>query len=107
MNAPEGNPSTRPAIFQKRKIRRVLHNGEWWFVIVDVVVVLADAADPSDYLKKMRKRDPELSELFKGGGQFVPPLALEFDTAGGPQKIQCWNIEGIFRLIQSIPSAKA
>jgi len=41
------------------------------------------------------------------GGQFVPPLALEFATAGGIQKIQCWNTEGIFRLIQSIPSPKA
>ncbi len=36
-----------------------------------------------------------------------PPLALEFVTAGGPQKLQCWNTEGIFRLIQSIPSPKA
>ncbi len=36
-----------------------------------------------------------------------PPLALEFTTAGGPQKLQCWNTEGIFRLIQSIPSPKA
>jgi hypothetical protein len=43
----------------------------------------------------------------KGGGQFVPPLALEFATAGGTQKLQCWNTEGIFRLIQSIPSPKA
>ena len=41
------------------------------------------------------------------GGAIVPPLALEFATAGGPQKLQCWNTEGIFRLIQSIPSPKA
>ena len=43
----------------------------------------------------------------RGGGQLVPPLGLEFDTAGGIQKLQCWNTEGIFRLIQSIPSPKA
>jgi hypothetical protein len=48
-----------------------------------------------------------LNEVFKGGVQFVPPLALEFATAGGPQKVQCWNTEGIFRLIQSVPSPKA
>ncbi len=107
MNKPDGNPETHAALFQKRQIRRMIHNDEWWFAIADVVAVLTDAADPSDYLKKMRKRDPDLSELFKGGGQFVPPLALEFATAGGPQKIQCWNIEGLFRLIQSIPSPKA
>ncbi len=107
MNKPDGNPETHAALFQQRQIRRAIHNDEWWFAIADVVAVLTDAADPADYLKKMRKRDPDLSELFKGGGQFVPPLALEFATAGGPQKIQCWNIEGLFRLIQSIPSPKA
>src|ERR1035437_2320800 len=54
----------------------------------------------------MSKRDPDLSKALQGGGQFVPPLALEFATAGGRQKLQCWNTEGIFRLIQSIPSPK-
>ena len=54
----------------------------------------------------MRKRDPDLGTALQGG-QFVPPLALEFATAGGPQKLQCWNTAGIFRLIQSIPSPKA
>jgi len=39
----------------------------------------------------MRKRDPDLGKALQGGGQFVPPLSLEFATAGGPQKIQCWN----------------
>jgi DNA-damage-inducible protein D len=43
----------------------------------------------------------------KGGGQIVPPLSLPFDTAGGSQKLQCWNVAGILRLIQSIPSPKA
>lgn len=46
---------------------------------------------------------PRLSK----GGQLVPPLALEFDTAGGRQAIQCWSTEGIFRLIESISSPKA
>lgn len=95
------------ARFQKREIRRTMHEGEWWFVITDVIAALTDSADPSEYWKKMRKRDPDLSEAIQGGDQFVPPLALEFATAGGPQKIQCWNTEGVFRLIQSIPSPKA
>ena len=42
-----------------------------------------------------------------GGGQIDPPLGLAFETAGGRQKLQCWNTQGIFRLIQSIPSPKA
>jgi hypothetical protein len=40
-------------------------------------------ADTSDYLKKLRKRAPSIAEVFKGYGQIVPPLALEFETAGG------------------------
>ena len=107
MNEPDGNPEARVALFQKREIRRTMHNNEWWFVITDIIAALTDAADPSDYWKKMRKRDPDLGKALQGGGQFVPPLALEFVTAGGLQKLQCWNTEGIFRLIQSIPSPKA
>jgi len=101
------NPETRIALFQRKAVRRTIHNNEWWFVITDVVAALTDSVDASDYLKKLRKRDPSLGEVFKGGGQIVPPLGLEFDTAGGRQLLQCWNTEGIFRLIQSIPSPKA
>ncbi len=101
------NPEDRIALFQQKEIRRTLHNGEWWFVISDVVAALTDSVDPKQYLKRIRQRDSQLNEFFKGGVQFVPPLALEFTTTGGPQKIQCWNTEGLFRLIQSIPSPKA
>ncbi len=100
-------PERRLALFQRKEIRRVIHGNEWWFVITDIVAVLTDSVDSSDYLKKLRKRDESLSEAFKGGGQLVPPLGLEFETAGGKQLLQCWNTEGIFRLIQSIPSPKA
>lgn len=98
---------TRIALFQKKEIRKTLHQNEWWFVITDVVAALTDSTNPAEYLKKMRLRDPSLAEAFKGGVQLVPLLALEFPTAGGPQKLQCWNTEGIFRLLQSIPSSKA
>lgn len=101
------NVMDKIARFQKREIRRTMHDGEWWLVITDVIAALTDSADPSDYWKKMRNRDPDLSKALKGGGQFVPPLAFEFATAGGPQKLQCWNTEGVFRLIQSIPSPQA
>ena len=97
----------KPALFEGQRIRKTLHEGAWWFVIVDVVAALTSSTNPSGYLRDMRRRDPSLAETFKGGGQFAPPLALEFPTDGGPQKIQCWNTEGIFRLIQSIPSPKA
>jgi hypothetical protein len=98
---------TKIALFQRREIRKAIHENEWWFVIADVVAALTDSANPSGYLKDMRRRDPSLAELFKGGGQIATPLGLPFDTPGGRQLLQCWNTEGIFRLIQSIPSPKA
>jgi len=94
MSDPNRNPETRIALFQRKEVRRAIHNNEWWFVITDVVTVLTDSVDASGYLKKLRKRDPSLGEVFKGGGQIVPPLGLEFDTAGGRQLLQCWNTEG-------------
>ncbi len=102
------NAVIKPALFEGKQIRKTLHEGSWWFVVVDVVFALTDSANPSGYLRDMRRRDPSLAEAFKGGGAICPPpLALAFTTAGGPQKLQCWNTEGIFRLIQSIPSPKA
>jgi DNA-damage-inducible protein D len=96
------NPETRLALFQRKEIRRAIHNKEWWFVITDVIAALTDSLDPQGYLKDMRRRDPELA---KGWGQIATPLSIS--TAGGLQNLNCANTEGIFRLIQSIPSPKA
>ena len=53
----------------------------------------------------MRKRDPFLGGAFKGGGgQIIPPLALPFEAPGGIQRLQCWNTEGLFRLIDLRPT---
>ena len=101
------NPETRIALFQRKEIRKAIHDGEWWFVLTDVVTALTDSSDPAQYLKRMRLRDQQLNMAFKGAVQIVPPLALPFSTAGGSQKLLCWNTEGLFRLIQSIPSLKA
>jgi len=64
----------RIALFQRKEIRRVIHNNEWWFVVTDIIAAVTDSTNPSDYLKKLRKRDAELSKALKGGGQLVPPL---------------------------------
>lgn len=100
------------AIFQKEEIRKQLHGGEWWFVITDVVAALTDTSDPARYVRDLRYRDEGIKELFekgenKGASQISTPLSLPFDTPGGKQKLPCWHTEGIFRLIQSIPSKKA
>lgn len=91
-------------LFESKKIRSTWSEAEekWYFVVTDIVQVLTDTPNPSDYIKKMRKRDEELS---KGWGQFVTPLSI--DTAGGKQKLNCANAQGLLRIIQSIPSPKA
>jgi DNA-damage-inducible protein D len=90
------------AVFRGKEIRRTLHNDEWWFVVEDIVLALIDSTDPKQYIQRMKLRDPELS---KGWVQIVHTLLIE--TPGGKQKMICANTEGIFRIIQSIPSPKA
>ena len=94
--------STKIVVFKGKNIRKTIFKNEWWFVIYDVIAVLTDSKDPSGYIKDMRRRDNELS---KGWGQIATPLWIE--TPGGKQKVNCANTEGIFRIIQSIPSPKA
>ncbi len=91
-------------LFESTQIRTVWNEPEqkWYFVVADVVQVLTETPNPGDYIKKMRKRDEELS---KGWGQIVTPLLV--DTAGGKQKLNCANAQGLLRIIQSIPSPKA
>lgn len=91
-------------LFDEKKVRTIWDDEKekWYFVIVDVVEALTESKDPSDYIKKMKKRDPQLA---KGWGQIVTPLSIQ--TIGGKQKINCADIEGVFRIIQAIPSPKA
>ena len=89
-------------VFEDKKIRRVWQDEQWYFVITDVVQILTDSVQSDGYIKDMRRRDKELS---KGWGQIATPLSIQ--TSGGMQKINCSNLQGIFRIIQSIPSQKA
>src|SRR3989304_4658968 len=93
---------TKIAIFRGRKVRKTIHKGEWWFVIEDVISVLTDSRDSKQYIQRLKQRDEELN---KGWVQIVH--TLEIGTRGGKQKMICADTEGIFRIIQSIPSPKA
>ena len=91
-------------LFQDKIVRSIWDDEkeEWFFSVNDVVQILTDSTNVTDYIKKMRKRDEELSE---GWGQIVTPLYVQ--TAGRKQKTNFANAEGLFRIIQSIPSKKA
>lgn len=91
-------------IFEDKKVRTVWDSEteQWYFCVADVVEVLTDSKNPTDYIKKMKKRDPSLAE---GWGQIVTPLSVQ--TSGGKQRVNCATQQGLFRIIQSIPSHKA
>ena len=91
-------------VFENSNIRSIYdeEKDKWYFSVEDIVRILTDSVNPKDYIKKLRKRDEELSE---GWGQIVTPLKMQ--TSGGAQKVNCSDVEGIFRIIQSIPSKKA
>ena len=98
------NPSdTRIALFQKQEVRKTLHHDEWWFSIVDVCGVLTDSLDAGAYWRKLKQRlKEEGSEVVT----FCHGLKLQAPD-GKMRETECANTEGIFRIIQSIPSPKA
>ncbi|MEY3444050.1 MAG: hypothetical protein RLZZ519_2331 [Bacteroidota bacterium] len=91
-------------LFESKQVRTLWDTEEerWYFVVTDVISILTDTPDASDYIKKMRKRDPILSDAWS---QMVIPK--QFETAGGKQNLNCADAKGLLRIVQSIPSSKA
>ena len=92
-------------LFEQKRVRSVWdeEKEEWFFSVIDVVEVLTDSTNPTDYLKKMRKRDPELGIYI---GTNCPQVAMTTAT-GKKRRTLAANAEQLFRIIQSIPSPKA
>lgn len=92
-------------IFQDKKVRTHwdAEREEWYFSVVDVVGALTDSTNPTDYLKKMRKRDPELASFM---GTNCPQVDMLTET-GKHRKTLAADSKAVFRIIQSIPSPKA
>ena len=89
-------------VFEGKQIRKTIHEGEWWFAIVDVVEVLTESPTPRQYWGKIKKReftDIQLSPIW---------IQLKLEAADGKKySTDCANSKGMFRIIQSIPSPKA
>lgn len=92
-------------LFEDKLVRSVWdeEKEEWYFSIVDVVEILTDSSDPKQYIKKMRSRDEELNSNW---GTICTPLQM-IGKDGKRREIQAANTQGLFRIIQSIPSKKA
>ncbi len=91
-------------VFKNKEIRRVLHNDDWYFAVVDVVAALTDSDKPRDYWYRMKKRELEATKFELS--TLCRQLKLE-SKDGKKYQTEMANTEGIFRIIQSIPSSKA
>lgn len=98
--------NTKIAIFKGKEIRKIVHNNEWWFSVVDVIQALIDQHDDL----KARKYWNKLSQRLREEGSEVVTnchqLKLEAPD-GKMRETDCANTEGMFRIIQSVPSPKA
>ena len=92
-------------LFEDKKVRIVwdAEQEKYYFSVTDIVQVLTDSVNPRDYIKKMLRRDPELKSKW---GTICPPVEM-LAPDGKKRKSQAADLEGIFRIIQSIPSKKA
>lgn len=92
-------------LYEDKKVRSVWDEEKecWLFSVVDVVAALTDSVNPTDYLKKIRKRDELLGEYLGTNC----PLVEMLGENGKRRKVLAANVEQLFRIIQSIPSPKA
>ena len=92
-------------LFESQEIRSAWNEdeAEWYFSVVDVVGVLTESANPTDYLKKMRKRDEQLASYL---GTNCPQIEMA-TSSGKKRKTLAGNAEQILRIVQSVPSKKA
>jgi len=97
------NNNSKLVVFQDKHIRRVWFKDEWYFSLVNIIEVLTDSKNPTDYLKKLRKRD-------LGVGSYIGTNCPQVDmptSAGKLRNTLAGNTKDIFRIVQSIPSPKA
>lgn len=92
-------------VFESKQVRTLWNpdEEEWYFSVVDVVAALTDSQNPTDYLKKMRKRDQLLGEYI---GTNCPQIQMQTAT-GKIRKTLAASTKQLLRIIQSIPSPKA
>jgi len=95
----------RLVVFKNKSIRRTLHNNEWWFSIIDVVGALTETANPRRYWSDLKRQLTE-KEGFIQLYEKIVQLKLQ-SSDGKLYETDCANTEGLFRIIQSIPSPKA
>jgi len=86
-------------VFQDRSIRRLWHDDQWFYSVVDIVAVLSESDNPTTYWRVLKHRESQLVTICNG---------LKMPAEDGKLRYtDCVNTKNAFRLIQSIPSKKA
>lgn len=86
-------------LFENKPIRKVLHNDEWFFSVVDVIAVLTDSPNPRNYWSMLKKKENQL---------YTIPVQLKMPSGDGKSyTTDATNTEGVLRIIMSVPSPKA
>ncbi len=90
-------------VFKSKKIRRIIHEGEWFFSVVDVIQALTDSSNPRNYWSMLKKREEKV-----GVELYTNCVRLKLPASDGKLRLtDCANTKSLFRIIQSIPSKKA
>jgi len=92
------------SVFEGKNIRKIWHNKEWFFSVIDVVGALTESVDAKDYWYRLKQREKEASEIELS--TICRQLKLTAED-GKLRQTDCANTEALFRIIQSIPSPKA
>ena len=85
--------------FEESKIRKIWHDEQWYFSVIDVIEVLTDSPIPRNYWSILKKREPQLHTIC---------MQLKLTASDGRNRLtDCANTEGVFRILMSVPSPKA
>jgi DNA-damage-inducible protein D len=85
--------------FEGKEIRKIVHNGEWYFSIIDIIEVLTKSPNPRKYWSVLKVREPQLTTICS---------QLKLKASDGRQRLtDCANTEGVLRMVMSVPSPKA
>ena len=100
---PQISTKNKVEVFEKHEIRTALNEkkGKFYFCVPDVVTALRDGKDAKDYIKKLRKRDPDLNLKWSKVIKFLP-----FQTTGGRQPIKFADHENLLRILRKVHSPK-
>jgi DNA-damage-inducible protein D len=85
--------------FEGKEIRKIVHNGEWYFSIIDIIEVLTKSPNPRKYLSVLKVREPQLTTICS---------QLKLKAFDGRQRLtDCANTDGILRILLNVPSLRA